>query len=553
MNERVKKVTTFVKDKWTGFSKAVKIMVVAIPVALIAIIIILAIMLSHKDEVVLYSGLTTAEQGEIAAAITELGVTDVRVKSNGDVVVPDDQVDYLRMQLAVQGFPKSGSNYDIWNDGIDLWSTDKDKQEVQRQQRETQIGAALTNLKAVRTATVRLDIPTTKDYVITETEEIPTCSVQLELAGEEELTYAEVRAIYNLVTSSVYGLTRDNVSITDTYLRNYDWVSPEEEAAGFEDKSGVSVGRRRLQFQHEMETAIKQSIDAMMTKIWGKNGYALNVSASLNFDDVEKTDTYYYPSGDGNTGVLNHDQYIKESINGAVAGGLVGVTPNGDQSPEYPTLDDLDEGEDFYYEKNERQFDVSNVITKIKGDGYKIDKLSVGVAINTAEMTQLERDYVASMVADAVGAEVDNVTVYNTLFALTGTGGTTVGVGDEGIFTRPFDTYRNVLLIVVIALGIILIALLILSLCMSRSRKKKIRRRQEQALAAAQAAAAADVYNGGAEREMPQDIDFNIASLTEEAGKESRETILKREIADFAKTSPEIVASIIKNMLREEG
>ncbi len=553
MNERVKKVTTFVKDKWTGFSKAVKIMVVAIPVALIAIIIILAILLSHKDEVVLYSGLTTAEQGEIAAAITELGVTDVRVKSNGDVVVPDDQVDYLRMQLAVQGFPKSGSNYDIWNDGIDLWSTDKDKQEVQRQQRETQIGAALTNLKAVRTATVRLDIPTTKDYVITETEEIPTCSVQLELAGEEELTYAEVRAIYNLVTSSVCGLTRDNVSITDTYLRNYDWVSPEEEAAGFEDKSGVSVGRRRLQFQHEMETAIKQSIDAMMTKIWGKNGYALNVSASLNFDDVEKTDTYYYPSGDGNTGVLNHDQYIKESINGAVAGGLVGVTPNGDQSPEYPTLDDLDEGEDFYYEKNERQFDVSNVITKIKGDGYKIDKLSVGVAINTAEMTQLERDYVASMVADAVGAEVDNVTVYNTPFALTGTGGTTVGVGDEGIFTRPFDTYRNVLLIVVIALGIILIALLILSLCMSRSRKKKIRRRQEQALAAAQAAAAADVYNGGAEREMPQDIDFNIASLTEEAGKESRETILKREIADFAKTSPEIVASIIKNMLREEG
>lgn len=553
MNERVKKVTTFVKDKWTGFSKAVKIMVVAIPVALIAIIIILAILLSHKDEVVLYSNLTTAEQGEIAAAITELGVTDVRVKSNGDVVVPDDQVDYLRMQLAVQGFPKSGSNYDIWNDGVDLWSTDKDKQEVKRQQRESQIGAALTNLKAVRTATVRLDIPTTKDYVITETEEIPTCSVQLELAGEEELTYGEVRAIYNLVTSSVYGLTRDNVSITDTYMRSYPWVSPEEEAAGFEDKSGVSVGRRRLQFQHEMEAAIKQNIDAMMTKVWGPNGYALNVSASLNFDDVEKTDTYYYPVDENNTGVLNHDQYIKESINGAVAGGLVGVTPNGDQSPEYPTLDDLDEGEDFYYEKNERQFDVSNVITKIKGDGYKIDKLSVGVVINSNEMTQLEREYVESLIADAAGADVDNVTVYNTPFALSGTGGTTVGAGDKSILTRPFDTYRNILLIVVIALGIILIALLILSLCMSRSRKKKIIRRQEQALAAAQAAAAADVYNGGAEREMPQDIDFNIASLTEEAGKESRETILKREIADFAKNSPEIVASIIKNMLREEG
>lgn len=553
MNERVKKVTTFVKEKWTGFSKAVKIMVVAIPIALIAIIIILAILLNHKDEAVLFSGLTTAEQGEISAAITELGVTDVRVKSNGDIVVPGDQVDYLRMQLAVQGFPKDGQNYDIWNNGVDLWSTDKDKREVQRQQREKQIATALINLDAVKSANVRLDIPEVKDYVITETEEEPTCSVQLELIDDDELTYGEVRAIYNLVTSSVYGLTRDNVSITDTYLRDYPWVSPEEEAAGFVDKSGVTVGMRRLKFQHEMEAAIKQNIDSMMTDIWGKNGYTLNVAATLNFDDVEKTDTYYYPSGDDNTGVLDRDKYHKEYIDGSTAGGVVGVTPNGDQSPEYPELDDLDENERYYYELNERQFDVSNVITKITGDGYKIDKLSVGVCINTSEMTQLDRDYVASMVANAVGAEVDNVTVYNTVFALDGTGGTTIGPGDRDRIITPFDTYRNVMLIVVITLGVILIALLIISLCTSRSRKKKIRRRQEQAIAAAQAAAAADTYNGGGDHEMPQEVDFNIASLTQEAGKESRETILKREIADFAKTSPEIVASIIKNMLREDG
>ena len=54
------------------------------------------------------------------------------------------------------------------------------------------------------------------------------------------------------------------------------------------------------------------------------------------------------------------------------------------------------------------------------------------------------------------------------------------------------------------------------------------------------------------EPQVPEEIDFNIASLTEEAGKESRETILKREIADFTQNSPEIVAMIIKNMLREE-
>ena len=152
------------------------------------------------------------------------------------------------------------------------------------------------------------------------------------------------------------------------------------------------------------------------------------------------------------------------------------------------------------------------------------------------------------MVANSAGTTRDKVTVYNTVFP--------VGNGNQGgnsgviINTSPVDSWRNALLMLVIALGVILVILLIVSLFMSKSRKKKIRRRQELALAAAQAAAENDLNR--AEREAPQEVDFNIASLTQEAGKESRETILKREIAEFARTSPEIVASIIRNMLRED-
>lgn len=553
MNERVKKVTTFIKEKWTGFTTPIRVVICAIPVVLIAIIIILAMLLNHKNETVLFTGVNITEQSEISQAITELGVTDVRIKSNGDIIVPEDQADYLRMQLAMKGIPRDASNYDIWNNGINLWSTDKDKQEVARQQREALIAAALTNLDAVKRATVRLADPPTKDYVITQKEEIPSCSVQLELVDGYELKNSEVRAIFNLVTTSVYGLERENVSVTDTIGRPYEWISPEEELDLQKDPSGVTVARRRMLFERDMQLAIKQDIDEMMTTIFGKDGYALNVSALLNYDDVDITKTEYLPVDDNNTGVLDHVDHVQEYIGQDNPNGLVGVTTNADQSPNYPTLDDLDDGESYYYNKDERQYDVSNIITKIKGDGYKIDKLSVGVAIDRTDMSQTEKDALAKMIADAAGAEVDNVSVYNTAFVISPQDGTTWGKGDTGVWTTPLDTYRNILLFVVIALGIILIALLILSLFMSRSRKKKIRRRQEQALAAAQAAAAADVYSGGAEREMPQEYDFNIASLTEEAGKESRETILKREIAEFAKSSPEIVASIIKNMLREEG
>ena len=61
MNERLKKVTTVVKDKWSGFSKMVKILICTVPVAIIAIIIILSIILNHKDSATLFTGLTTTE------------------------------------------------------------------------------------------------------------------------------------------------------------------------------------------------------------------------------------------------------------------------------------------------------------------------------------------------------------------------------------------------------------------------------------------------------------------------------------------------------------
>lgn len=554
MNEKVKNITGKIKEKWTGFSKAIKIMIIAIPVAIIAIIIILSIILSHKDRGVLFSGLTTAEAGEIVTAINSLGVTDVTLRDNGDIVVPTENIDSLRMQLSVQGYPKNAKNYDIWNDGVNLWSTDTDKRELQRQQRETNIAATLRNLDVVASATVTLDIPKTRDYVITETKEVPRCSVLLKLRSDDELTNAEVRGIFRLVETSVENLTIDNISVTDTLGRSYMWISEEEELNGQKDLSGVPVARKRLQFLSELQNAITGELRDSLATVYGDKNYTVNVSATLNYDAKKVESTEYVPVDGTNTGVLDHDQHVVAYDRLDTSGNVIGTTPNADLSPDYPTIEGLVDGQDYYYRKDENQYDVTNIKTTIEKDGYSIDRLTVGVAINRTNLTDGERDQIREWVAAAAGTDIANVAVHNEAFALTTNNGTTVGDGSLGIYTRPVDTFRNTLLFVVIGLGVLLVLLLIASLFVSKSRKRKIRHRQELALAAAQASGG-DGYSGNAQNtaETPQEVDFNIASLTEEAGKDSRETILKREIADFAKTNPEIVASIIKNMLRDDN
>ena len=304
-----------------------------------------------------------------------------------------------------------------------------------------------------------------------------------------------------------------------------------------------------------MQNAITSKLRDSLATVYGDKNYTVNVSAILNYDAKKVESTEYVPVDGTTHGVLEHDEHIIASDQLDTSGGLIGTTPNADLSPDYPTIEGLVDGEKYYYRKDENQYDVTNIKTTIEKDGYSIDKLTVGVAINRTNLTEGEREQIRGWVAAAAGTDIENVAVHNEAFALTTNNGTTVGDGSGlGIYTRPVDSFRNTLLFVVIGLGVLLVLLLIASLFVSKSRKRKIRRRQEQALAAAQAAASESSFSGAATMgEAPQEVDFNIASLTEEAGKDSRETILKREIAEFANTNPEIVASIIKNLLRDEN
>lgn len=554
MNEKIKSVVTTVKTKWTDASKMAKILVVSIPIVVIAIIIVLCVLLnSNKSTAVLFSGLSSTEAGEIATAIQDLGVTEVTVNSNGDVIVPAEQENTLRMQMWTKGYPKSTTNYDIWNNGVDLWSTDVDKREVKRQQLETRLGATIASFDGVQAATVNLTLPETSNYVISADKGDSQCAVFLQLKDGKTLSNEEVRAIYRGVTTSVEGLTNDNVSVMDNKMNAYEWIDPSlDEVDTDEDKSGVDVARKRLDFEKEFVQVLKDGLGEMFTKMYGENGFAFNVSARLNYDARDVESTQYEPVEGTDAGVKNHEDRITSAGRLDENGGIVGVTANGDISPDYPTYNGLEDGQSYYYNKEEVQYSVSNIKETIKKDGYNIESLSVGLVVNQTNMTQAEREALQGIVANAAGTTAQFVSVYNLPFALSPSNGTgTDGSGQVQIITPSVDSYRNTLLYVVVGLGVVLVLLLIATLLMGRARKKKIRRRQEAAFAAAAQGGNMQAGTTSQEPESPEEVDFNIASLTEEAAKESRETILKREISDFSNSNPEIVAQIIKNMMKD--
>ena len=91
-----------------------------------------------------------------------------------------------------------------------------------------------------------------------------------------------------------------------------------------------------------------------------------------------------------------------------------------------------------------------------------------------------------------------------------------------------------------------MLALLIVAILTSNAKKKK------RAKARAKAAAAQAAQESAALSFEPQpqpDEEFNIQHL-DEYDDESKSAVLKKEIKDFSRTNPDVVAQLIRSMMK---
>lgn len=108
------------KDKWSSLAKNLRIFIITAVSVVIVAAVVLAIVLNQKGYTAIYTGLDSEESSQVVSAINELGITDVKMGTDGSISVPSDQADNVRMQLSIQGYPKSTFNFDVWNSGIGI-------------------------------------------------------------------------------------------------------------------------------------------------------------------------------------------------------------------------------------------------------------------------------------------------------------------------------------------------------------------------------------------------------------------------------------------------
>lgn len=536
MKEQLSKLTTSFKQFWEAQEKKRKIAYIAILVAIVLIAAIVVIILNKKDYTVLFEGLEASEASEIVTAIQDLGY-DVTLKSGGTIMVPAGTENVLTMEMAMKGYPKSTINYNLYTNNIDMFTTSSQEREYARMALEERLSAIVGTFEGVQKATVTISIPEQKNTVISSLRQDPTASVTVYLTPDYKLTDKQIVGIRNTVRNGCVGLTDDNISIVDGY--GIPQIEGENEIDVVADET------RKFAFKTNLENSIKNKILELLMPVYGDDGVSVAVNMVLNFDKKVSENTDYIPEGTGNTGVLQHGDASDASGGTTADGGVVGVETNADDT--YPTGDT--NGTGAWTENSvSNTYLVDTYKEQIEKAGYTIDGLSISTVVYTDYISEAQRLDLVNLVANAGGVNPtvaqDVVTVTN--FPKFG--------ADTATDTAPvylFGLTLNQLIVAAAILLILLIVVVVVLIITSRSAKNK-REKFEQQILASEALAGADgepivdTFTMDLDGTSPADI----PSLSVE--EDTKEVAIRREISDFAKNSPEIVAQLLKNWMKDE-
>ena len=525
------------KSKWSSLAKNLRIFIIT-AIAVVAVgAIVLTIILNQKSYTAIYTGLDGEECSQIASAINDLGVTDVKIGTDGSISVPSDQSDNIRMQLSIQGYPKSTFNFDVWNNGIGIWSTDTEKKVLQIQQLQTHLMKAINTISAVKNSYVIITMPENNNYVISTNDEEPRVSVKLDLRNGATLSAEQVEGIYALVLNSLPGLEREYISIADTDGKPLDGKNSTVE----ED----ALYQSRLNFQEQMQNLLKSQLDETLRKLY--KDYTINVNVKLNYDNSKSEYTIYTPSiaEDGTSGGMIQSSTKNEGWGGIGSlSGVVGTTSNSDISPNYPTIEG--DGDNEYYYQNSITVNrlVNTEIRQLEKNGYSVDRITAAITVDQINMLEADKEQLREVIAFAIGTDIANVTVANYPFVING--GNSSSSGNNIIRGGNVDWT----VYIIILLGLFVLALLIVAILTGNAKKKK-RARAKAKAAAAQAAAQAAQESAALsfEPQTQPAEEFNIQHL-DDYDDASKSAVLKKEIKEFSHTNPDVVAQLIRSMMK---
>lgn len=389
-----------------------------------------------SSKALLFSGLDLEEAADIAGKLDTANVRYWLEGGGSAIFVPRSSVDEARMMLSEQGLPTRGSvGWEIFDRSDALGATSFVQNINKTRALEGELARSIASLGMVKAARVHLALPD-RPLFQRDTQQ-PTASVLLQLTGAS-MTPEKVRAIQNLVASSVPGLNVSNVTVTDDKGRMLAAGGTGDESAA----GGIGADERQL----ALEQGLRNKVFDIVENIAGPGAAKVTVSMDVNFNRVTQTSERFNPDervvrSSSTSENVTARQEPRPGDEATVANNIptgAGATPNALQS-----------SENVSSTTETVNYEISKEVRTEATDGSQVRRLSVAVVVDHQRIPGVdgapatfeprapeEIARILTLVKSAVGfdeARGDVVTVENLPFARPDT------AMDGALAPGPFD------------------------------------------------------------------------------------------------------------------
>lgn len=478
--------------------------------------------------------------------------------NTGAILVAADDIHIARLKLAEVGMPGSA------NPGFELMDKEQPLGTSQfvegtRYQRsvEGELARTITSISSIRSARVHLAIP--KRTVFVRDASKPTASVFVEVFAGRSVDPAQVKAIMNLVASSVPDLKMADVTVVDQHGTLL--------STG-EDSQDLMLATKQHDYAHTVEESVMKRISGILEPVVGTGKFRTQVNADIDFTAVEQAAETFNPD----LPAIRSEQKLTEVRSGGdavagIPGALTNQPPASGQTPEVATPQTADTPAPKPSSNNREQFtknyELDRTVSYTKHQQGTLKRLTVAVVVDDkivkdadgnethVPWTANELERLSILVRDAVGYSAvrgDSVNVLNAAFAAT----TDADATDEEAPTVPWWQKWIIPNIKSIA-GVLIILALIFGLLrpvfknLSRNGGSIAEREEARQLAALEAAGL-----GGMEGMSDETVTLTGGSALmlggPEQGYEQQLNAIKGLIAD----DPGRVAQVVKKWVNKD-
>jgi len=391
-------------------------------------------MVATSPQRILFANLNDSDKSSVTAALDTAGIHSA-VDNAGSLTVAEDDYHKARMLLASQDLPKAQPGGYAILDQLPMGVSRAVEGERLRQARETELARSIQEIDAVAEARVHLATPEASVFV--RDHATPSASVIVKLQAGRSLGEAQIRAIVNLVASSVPGMTPESVTIVDQMGA----LLSKSGGAG-----GTSAGDTRIDFQKRVEDKYREQIVQLLTPLVGAGNFTAEVQADVDLNESQATRESY--DKDGQVVRAEQGNWTGTNKDGAQApGGIPGALSNtpppastlsapnaqttpvpGAAAPAAPAALAQKQSDSFT-----RTYDLGKEVSVTHAVPGAIKRLSVAVLLREEPgkpRGQVEIGQITQLVRATVGFDpnrADNVTVISRKFTPAAEGSQTTG------------------------------------------------------------------------------------------------------------------------------